>query len=314
VLLALQLALLACAQPESGREGARPHEAAPFAKPPIREVRWPRPGPDLQGTCDASTATALPRGGFLVGDDEHNRLFSFDADGAPHPPLELPFDGKELDLEGSARAADGIWWVASHDRGKGTEPKPSRQHLLRTDDAGTVLADHTDLWSHLVQHAVLGPLLRATEGTTSKDVSGFSVEALHVDGASIWLGLRAPIVDGKALLVQLDPASRAVGTVHFVDLGGRGFRALEPHGSALYGIAGPADDDGDFRLFTLELPAARPVLLDIDVGSIRPEGLVSLPEGLLAISDDGKVDRSGTPCRDLPQEARFARTLWVVAP
>ncbi len=305
--------LIACASPQAELE------ATPFAKAPApsaHDLAVPRAGPVLSGLCDASTGTRRPDGTFLVGDDELNVLYPFSANGQPGAPLPLPIEGKEIDIEGSARAANGIWWVASHDRGKGTEPKPDRQHLFRTDDAGTVQADVRDLWAHLLAHPELGPLLRATEGTTSKDESGFSIEALHATSEGLWLGLRAPIVDGKALLVQLTQMETAptVARVLRVDLGGRGWRGLEPHGDDLYGLAGPANDDGGFRLLRLDLPNAGVDWLDVGFGSLRPEGLVSLDEGLLAISDDGKANVGGTTCRELPSNARRARTMWVVGP
>jgi hypothetical protein len=230
--------------------------------------------------------------------------------------VALPIASKELDLEGSARGLDGIWWVASHDRGKGTRPKPARQHLFRTDDAGTVALDVVDLWDRLVAHPDLGAWLRATEGRTSKDVAGFSIEALHAADGQLWLGLRAPIVEGKALLVQLigTDAEPTVARVLHVDLDGRGWRGLEPHGGLLYGLAGPSDGDGGFRLLTLDVGDGTVTWLDTNFGTLRPEGLVSLPQGLLAISDDGKVLTDGLPCRELPPGARRARTLWVAGP
>jgi len=306
--------LLACASPQ-----AEPG-AAPFARAPTpaahEALPLPRVGPSLSGLCDASTATRRPDGSFLVGDDERSELYPFSARGQRGKPVPLGIEGKELDIEGSARSANGIWWVASHDRGKGTQPKPDRQHLFRTNDAGVVQADVRDVWARLLAHPELGPLLRATEGTTSKDEAGFSIEALHATSDGLWLGLRAPIVDGKALLVQLTDieAAPTVAKVLRVDLEGRGWRGLEPHGDGLYGLAGPASDDGDFRLVRVDLPNAGVDWLDVDFGTQRPEGLVSLEEGLLAISDDGKVDVGGTKCRKLPPDARRARTMWVVGP
>ncbi len=307
MLLAL---LIACGHADAPRQ-----PEPPFAKAPLRATWLLRPGPDLVGVCDASTGVRRPDGGLLVGDDEHSALFPFALDGSPQPPVPLPMGEGELDLEGGARVPGGIWWVASHDRGKGTEPEPPRRHLFRTDDAGAVQQDVTDLWTRLLAHPELGPLLRATEGETSKAIGGFSIEALHADGARLWVGLRAPVVDGKALLVRLqDGASPTVEEVQRYDLGGRGWRALEPHQGVLYGVAGPADDDGDFQLVRVDLATQQADPLAVDFGTLRPEGLVSLPEGLLAISDDGKVDVEGTRCRKLPAAERRARTAWLSPP
>jgi len=300
--------LLACVQAQVPRPGGD-------ALPGPRTVRgWSlRPAPALSGLCDASAAARGADNTFLVGDDEESALYRFPAVGGSPTRLRLPMEGGELDVEGSATVPGGVWWVTSHDRGKGTTAAPSRRHLFRTSPDGVVQEDVTVLWTRLLAHPELGPLLRATEGQTSKAVGGFSIEALHADGAHLWLGLRAPVVDGEALLVRLrNPSDPEVDQLQRYDLGGRGWRALEPHRGVLYGVAGPPDDEGDFQLVRIDLDAGTAEPVGLDFGTLRPEGLVSLPEGLLAISDDGKVEVDGTRCRKLPAAQRRARAAFLI--
>lgn len=278
----------------------------------------------LTHLCDASAGVfdraVVDRGVLTVGEDEHNELHQYALDGSPLARLTLPMGPREVDIEGATLRADGSWWVGSHDRGKDTEPKPGRQHLFRVPPGAIAPdIDRTDVLALMAAPADFAPVLAATAGHTSKDVSGFSIEALHGDADGLWIGLRAPIVDGKAQLVHLaDPAGAArIDRVVAVDLGGRGFRALEAHQGALYVAAGPAADEGDFALFVLDgLDTAQPVAtpVAIELGSLRPEGLVSTPQGLLLLSDDGGVKIGGTSCKKLPATERRARTAWVDLP
>ena len=274
------------------------------------------PGPTLRGTCDAS-AGVFDGDRLWVADDERDVLLAFDRSGAPQGQLDLEAalggDGKESDFEGVARSPKGTWWIGSHDRGKGTEPAPGRQQLVLVDLAtGEVLHRRTDLLSVLGASPELGPVLAATRGHTSKDPGGFSIEGLAWADEALWVGLRAPVVDGKALLVTLsDPEGQAqVRQVRRLDLGGRGIRALETHGGALWIVAGPPDE-GDFALYTLRGEQLEKV--DVALGDLRPEGLVSDGATLWVLSDDGGVDVDGKACKKLPLDQRRARTATINA-
>lgn len=275
----------------------------------------------LAGLCDASAGVSLD-GVLYVADDEHNRLHRFDLEGIAHEPLDLgtllpPLAGrKEADLEGATLRGEAAWFIGSHDRGKSTEPKASRQRLFALAVEADGLRAHgpvrTDLLERLAAEPTLGPLLAATAGHTSKDAAGFSIEGLATAPAGLWVGFRAPVVDGDALLVEL-AAPEGEATAHppqRLALGGRGIRALENVGDDLLVVAGPAGDAGSFALYRRAADGGV-AALDVDLGTLRPEGLVAVGDRFLLLSDDGGLDRGGTRCKDLPREARQARTAWL---
>lgn len=314
------LLLAACATPPPPAPiGAPSPTPAPHdTRPRLTE------GPRLAGLCDASAGIAVD-GVLYVADDERNQLHRFDLEGIAHEPLDLApifpamAGPDEADLEGATAFGGAAWFVGSHDRGKGKKPKESRQRLfaLAIDREGPRRYGplRTDLLDRLAGEPTLAAVLAATEGHTSKDPSGFSLEGLATAPSGLWLGLRAPLVDGHALLIELsDPSGTA--TAHpplRLDLDGRGIRALENDGDGLLVVAGPPGDAGTFAMFRRGAEGDL-TALDVDLGTLRPEGLVAVGERYLLLSDDGGLDRGGTRCKDLPAEARQARTAWLSLP
>ena len=65
---------------------------------------------------------------------------------------------------------------------------------------------------------------------------------------------------------------------------------------------------------TVDLGTGRAAETSLDITTVRPEGLVSLPSGLLVLSDDGKHILDGARCKKRPAADRRARTLWVRPP
>jgi hypothetical protein len=128
------------------------------------------------------------------------------------------------------------------------------------------------------------------------DAGGLSVEgAAHWAGA-LWLGLRSPLVEGKALLLRMegDPAGTlSAAEVVPVDLGGLGVRELATDGTDLLVIAGPAgDSSGAHHIYRISAPGAQPRRLAPALAS-GTEGLASTPDGALLLVSDG----SGQPGR-----------------
>jgi len=87
---------------------------------------------------------------------------------------------------------------------------------------------------------------------------------LNVEGAfgtadeRLWLGLRAPLAGGRAVLLRLVPgfAELRFDKVALLDLEGRGIRELALAGDQLIGLAGPTlDADEPFFLFRAAAPA-----------------------------------------------------------
>jgi len=318
------LGWLACASsppPVAIPAPPKPTEAPPPPAPPA--ATSVTPGPTLMGTCDAS-AGRWHEGLLQVADDERNDLLLFDADGllARAVPLAGAFPalvGKEADLEAVARHSDHTWWIGSHDRGKGTSPREARQRLFQHDGT-TAGVLRTDLLERLAQHEEVARVLAATEGITSKHRSGLSIEGLAADDDGLWVGFRAPVVDGRALVVHVaDPAGGAIPSAPvWLDLGGRGVRALERVGSRIYVVAGPAEADGAFAVYRWApgTPDTEQVLSSQQLGSLRPEGLALEPSTgtLWLLSDDGGLEIEGRTCKKLPPAARRARTAIFTPP
>jgi hypothetical protein len=99
----------------------------------------------MAGASDASTAQLLDGSYMLVADDENQglRIYSRTASG---PPLgafdfssQLGFTDPshpEVDIEGSARAGNRIYWLGSQDNSTEGASRPNRQRLFATDLSG----------------------------------------------------------------------------------------------------------------------------------------------------------------------------------
>ena len=293
------------------------------------------------GLCDASAAVALGRDHFVVADDERNTLVTYRR-GQPEPVALLPlavFLGtaadKESDLEGAAAIGSRIYWISSHGRNKNGKPRPERQRFFATEvDAGTVPpslrpvgSPYSGLLEALLSAQGLKPykLGDATQ-RAPEAAGGFNIEGLAAtaDGRLL-IGLRNPLVAGRALLVPLDNPEAVVsgkaariGAPMLLDLGGRGIRSIERVGPALFIVAGAPDDRADFALYRWSGKAAEaPTLVHgMDFGSLRPEALFEVPASSQwqMLSDDGGVETGGVACKDRPAAGRSFRSITLEKP
>lgn len=179
---------------------------------------------------------------------------------------ELP-SGKEADLE-SVDVADGrVWLCGSHCRvrRKATVdglPDPgfrrrSSRHLLgsfrttgrRSGRQAVPALGEGSLRRRLREDPFLGPFL----ALPSKE-NGLDIEGLVVLGSRAMLGLRGPVIDGLAVVVEFRlernaTAREAALRLHFIDLRGLGIRDLARHGDDVLVLAGPVTAaDGPFGL------------------------------------------------------------------
>ncbi|HEX2749080.1 MAG TPA: DUF3616 domain-containing protein [Verrucomicrobiales bacterium] len=154
-----------------------------------------------------------------------------------------------------------------------------------------------------------GPILRDSISAPGQDAAvinlqlaggtrdGFNVEGLTVssDGRSLLLGLRSPLVEGKAVLVPITNPAAALGLSGAVqplalaepsllDLGGLGFRSIEWDAQhRVYLIsAGSPDDGGVFRFYTwtgnaADAPVAVTTPSAVAAARLDPEGLTPIP-------------------------------------
>jgi hypothetical protein len=257
----------------------------------------PQPVAVLSGICDASAAVALgPDDAFVVADDEDEVLDSKNNDKIGSLPfrvyrLSLPgrpvltgsLPGKaldptlgtkgELDLEGSARIGDLIYWIGSHSAGKEAKEAPNRRRLfavqlkLQSDRLEVVPVGKP--YKTLLEDLFKDPRydqfnLEAASRKESKKVpnekdpnekgknnlSGLSIEGLAANSeGELLIGFRNPVRDGKALVVTLkNPKEVMAGKpARFsapvqLALNGMGIRSMELIQGQIYIVAGPPGD------------------------------------------------------------------------
>jgi hypothetical protein len=307
---------------------------------PTHELRF-------HGTCDASAALLLPGGRLVVANDEDDRLRVYDVTrgGEPTQTLELfgslprPDGSKrEADIEGVAVLEGMQWWIGSHARDSDGDKCPNRRVLVATQlrvEGGRVgmevMGAHYStrrqgLLGTLLSLPEIGQVLSKAEQLPPKVEGGFNIEGLAALGNTLLLGLRNPIVDGRAIVVRVPrPASLLGGEEpdpstwqwHSLDLGGRGIRALAaaPGRDGLLVSAGAIGEGDDFALYHWSGGAEPPRLLNVSLRGLRVESIVPLPDGrVLALSDDGSLERRGKRCKDLPLPERAFRAQAFALP
>jgi hypothetical protein len=175
------------------------------------------------GALDGSAGVSSGGTHFVAATDEENtlRLFST-ADGKEGTaltdlnqwepfPKKLDDDGKtykEADLEGATRIGDIIYWISSHANNSKGKARVERQVLFATklvgEGADTRLETVGKPYTHLLEDIgadaktkFLKPYIEAKIAPKEKD--GFNIESLCAVGGQLYIGLRNPIIDGKAL-------------------------------------------------------------------------------------------------------------------
>jgi hypothetical protein len=267
-----------------------------------------RPGTHwLTGISDASTAIPIDANWMLVGDDEnqtlriYNRLHS----GGPVKKFNLntalqlrdlymtngpPGQPKEVDIEGSTRVGNRLFWIGSHSHAGDATERTNRARLFATDMIGggtnvsLAFLGHYDFfkldvldWDARGLHGkgadYYGLSGSAAIGIDPKaaDGSGFNIEGLCMAPGSVttaYVSFRAPLVppDDRMLALILPvtnftslavrggaPGSARFGRPIELNLGGRGIRSIEGNGSNYLIVAGPpgsGTNNVGFRLFT----------------------------------------------------------------
>lgn len=238
----------------------------------------------LPGVCEASAVIVREDGTWLVADNEvDDRLFAFDAGG--RPIADVPLEERIDDLEAMTATPGGVLLVGSHSRNKKGEERPRRQRYGLLGKPAT----RADLRGCA---ACLEGQLRAP------GAGGLDIEGAVWWGGRAWLGLRGPLVDGKAMLLGLgdDIYTTAPTTPPvLVDLGGDGVRDLAPWRDGLLVLSGPSDDRATpHALWWLASPTTPPQRLDV-VLPPSSEGVAVLPDGRALVVTDGD-GKPGAPC------------------
>ena len=311
--------------------GAEPKEAPP-------------PTFVYRGASDASAAVAIDRDTILVADDETNvlRVYAVGGGGPTASHDLTPFLGAsdkhpELDIEGAARVGDRVYWISSHGRNKRGKLRESRHVFFATEietrgDGVGIRGVHSP-FRGLVRALVADPgfaglgLERATRldvehldrkqrQRLAPKVEGLNIEGLCASpsGERLYIGLRNPLAQGRAIVVPLLNAAAVVerqeaprfGPPLLWNLGGSGIRSLlwsDEH-ATLFIVGGPTGEDGPFALYAWS-GQGEPKLIhrfESEDPAWTPEALVALPGSLklLAVSDDGalRIRASASACLD----------------
>lgn len=295
------------------------------------------------GVCDGSAAIAMPDGkGFMVAADDSNVLLAYM--NATTPALsrdvgvELGLKVKkksgttgEIDIEGAARIGAVTYWIGSHGTKKDGKVDLNRRILFATTGekvAGasldlTLKGAYRSLVEDLAASPDLASLDLAKLATLAPEEGGLNIEGLAATpSGGLLLGLRSPVVQGKALVVSLDNPSEAIagspskiGAPQWLDLGGRGIRDMtysDLH-KAYFIVAGPADGKGKFDLYKWSGAGELELLADKLPKGFRPEAM--LVESLTTIrflSDDGDDPMGGADrCKDASVGAQRFRYFEV---
>ncbi len=278
------------------RNTADPAETvAATTQPPAPPVAGPGPAPaSLPSAAPASTggvltggpceASALVRweGGFLVGDNEtSDRLFRYSDTFEPTGTLALPEEVSDIEALAVGEGGE-LFVVGSHSRNKAGEEKKKRQRVLRLPD--TLLSP--DLSACHACAGVSG--LRPDDG-------GLNIEGAFVRDGHLWVGLRSPLVEGRALLLDLGADGARVLAEQRIDLGGLGVRDLVMDGADLLVLAGPITDAAAaFRLYRVDRSGASE-RLEVELAA-STEGLVLHEESLWYVTDgDGRDGDCAVP-------------------
>ncbi len=220
-----------------------------------------------------------PAGSHVFG--EHQRFAIADF-------IDFSEDDGEIDIEGIDFSSNYLWFVASHStkrkKIKGKHPSKDIQNLAKIEAENNryLLAripvkngalcksipnsknSKTKLIAGYLQQTKTGNLLTdalkddshlglfLSSPIPSKE-NGFDIEGLAVRGNRIFIGLRGPVLQGWAIILEIEVIASKQGVLklkaigakgklykkHFVDLNGLGVRELCWNGDDLIILAGP---------------------------------------------------------------------------
>ncbi|MBO0936584.1 lamin tail domain-containing protein [Fibrella sp. HMF5335] len=240
------------------------------------------------GTSDGSTAINIDADYMLVGDDENQtiRLYNRKNSGTPVNGFDFASvldlyknngKGKEVDIEGSTRTGNRIFWIGSQSNNEEGESRVNRNRVFVTTVSGTgastslsyggrydYLRDDLLNWDAGNKHGkganYYGLVASAASGVDAKQAAGYNIEGLELaplDSAG-YICFRAPLIPTndryKALIVpvtnftalvtstsqSLPAGSAKFGKPIEMDLGVRGIREMRRNSNNEYIIiAGP---------------------------------------------------------------------------
>ena len=238
----------------------------------------------FSGFCEASSILGW-EGGFLVADNEtEDRIFRFTAFMEPFGELRLSEEVE--DVEALALLSSGLLVVGSQSANRRGKRRPLRERVLLF--GGEAITPNLSVCTPCEDARRLPP-----------KKGGLSVEGAAQWSGALWLGLRSPLVAGKALLLRVegDPTSSLTVVEQLpIDLEELGVRDMVRWRSQLLILAGPADaTKAPHKVFRVESPGAAPIRLDVELPP-STEGLAPAGDGSWIAVTDGD-GQPGEKCR-----------------
>jgi hypothetical protein len=128
--------------------------------------------------------------------------------------------------------------------------------------------------------------------------NGLDIEGLVVVQRKVFLGLRAPLIDSFAIVVELSLGrglgiTRGLSSLHFLDLEGLGIRDLAKWHDGILILAGPVSSvKGPFRLHRWQVRKTNRIqrpqcIYEWPASDGAPEGICLCQNGLLVVYDVG---------------------------
>jgi hypothetical protein len=284
--------------------------------------------------ADASAGEWLGDGLLAVANDEDNllRVYRLPQGGAPvaswdaSPWMGLEKKSPEMDIEGSAKIGNTIYWITSHAPNKEGKPRPNRKRFFATRATLTNGVPSFQPFgvpvATLVADLALDPRyaafgLAAASRRPPKTPGSLNIESLcDTPEGGLLIGFRSPNPQGTALLATLtNPADTvagrppAFGEPLQLDLGGNGVRAMIRTGDTYLIMSGSPLSGGTPQLYRWDGRAApqREPLAGLPADA-TPECLVTVrlngQTALLVLSDDGMRRVGGQPAKTLADPAR----------
>lgn len=246
----------------------------------------------FQEVCDASGAVSLGADFFLLVDNNSNILRAYQF-GTSEPVTSRDLttflgieEGKEADIEATARVGGLVYFITSH--GLNSEAKPREQRLrvfaqrVSDEDPGK-LTDFGNPYVLLLQRMMAKPEYQTRlqpVASLAPEEGGINIEGLAEGPAgSLYAGFRSPATADTAIVMPiLNPKQMLEAAPHltvgekakdrlkhandaatqvelgdpitFTTLGGLGIRSMEKIGDGYLIIAGPPGHGSNFKLFS----------------------------------------------------------------
>ena len=198
---------------------------------------------------------------FVIVNDETSELLIYERSRSGLPKQRLNIrkhldlkKKEEADLEAMARVGSTFYVIGSHSRdneGKKQKERRAFMGFSLEPEAGLFRLQvegkpYDDLMSDLLKDPSMAHLsLESAYRQAGDDPKGLNIEALCAGANnSLWIGFRGPLIDGKALMVQLSNPQRVCfgtqarfGGYALLDLGGQSIRGADSLGEDILIIA-----------------------------------------------------------------------------